>query len=157
MRMREVEIQCFKHCLWRSSRIHRTVVTFVTIGLLKRLSSKQFVLDLALMYDALHELALLSESLQKGTTSLTYADRLINRSIRVIDGIGEHSGTKVLAALTALSEGRLSTVLLGDNPKTVSIDRQQFLRSLSNNLRHRCLPLHLDQLLAPRLRRTMPA
>ncbi|KAK0147671.1 E3 SUMO-protein ligase KIAA1586 [Merluccius polli] len=106
-------------------------------GLLKRLSSKQFVLDLALMYDALHELALLSESLQKRTTSVTYADRLINRSIRVIDGMGEHPRTKVLAALTAVSEGRLSTVLLGDNPKTVSIDRQQFLRSLSNNLRHR--------------------
>ena len=36
MRMREVEIQCFKHRLWRSSRIHRTVVTFVTFDLDER-------------------------------------------------------------------------------------------------------------------------
>ena len=34
MHMRDVEIQCFKHRLWRSSRIHRTVVTFVTIVIL---------------------------------------------------------------------------------------------------------------------------
>lgn len=106
-------------------------------GLLKRLTSKQFVLDLALMYDTLNELALLSECLQKRTTSVTYADKLINRSIRFIDGLGERPGTKVLAAEIAISEGRFGTVVLTDNSKIVSINRQQFLRSLSNNLSHR--------------------
>ncbi len=88
-------------------------------GLLKRLTSKQFVLDLALMYDALHELALLSECLQNRTTSVAYADKLINCSIWIIDGMGERPGTKVFAALTAVSGGRFETVALNDNAKIV--------------------------------------
>lgn len=67
-------------------------------GLLKRLTSKQFLLDLALMNDTLHELALLSECLQKRNASVSYADKLIKRSIRFIDAMGERPGTKVLAA-----------------------------------------------------------
>ncbi|KAI9538428.1 hypothetical protein NQZ68_014172 [Dissostichus eleginoides] len=79
----------------------------------------------------------LSECLQKRTTSVAYADKLIHRSIRFINGLGERPGTKVLAAENAISEGRLGTVVLTDNSKIVNINRQQFLRSLSNNLSHR--------------------
>ncbi|KAL3056623.1 hypothetical protein OYC64_019161 [Pagothenia borchgrevinki] len=89
------------------------------------------------MCDTLNELALLSECLQKRTTSVAYADKLIHRSIRFINGLGERPGTKVLAAENAISEGRLGTVVLTDNSKIVTINRQQFLRSLSNNLSHR--------------------
>ncbi|KAI4795670.1 hypothetical protein KUCAC02_029733 [Chaenocephalus aceratus] len=89
------------------------------------------------MCDTLNELALLSECLQKRTTSVAYADKLIHRSIRFINGLGERPGTKDLAAENAISEGRLGTVVLTDNSKIVTINRQQFLRSLSNNLSHR--------------------
>ena len=106
-------------------------------GLLKRLTSKQFLLVLALMCDTLNELALLSECLQKRTTSVAYVDKLIHRSIRFINGLGERPGTKVLGAENAISEGRLGTVVLTDNSKIVTINRQLFLRSLSNNLSHR--------------------
>ncbi|KAI4810801.1 hypothetical protein KUCAC02_013731 [Chaenocephalus aceratus] len=71
------------------------------------------------------------------TTSVAYADKLIHRSIRFINGLGERPGTKVLAAENAISEGRLGTVVLTDNSKIVTINRQQFIRSLSNNLSHR--------------------
>lgn len=87
------------------------------------------------MYDVLHELALLSESLQKPSTSVVYADKLINRSIRFIDAMGERPGTKVLTALLAMAEGRFGAVSLTENAKIVCINRQQFI-SLTNNLKH---------------------
>lgn len=43
-------------------------------GLLKRLCSPEFLIDLGVMYDALYELSLLSEILQKRTSTLVYAD-----------------------------------------------------------------------------------
>lgn len=106
-------------------------------GLLKRQTLKQFLLDLALMYDAMSELALLSECLQKRATAVTYADKLILHSIRFIIGHGERPGTKVLAPEEAISQGKLGTVVLTDNSNIVTINRQQFLQSLSNNLSNR--------------------
>uniref|UniRef100_A0A3Q2XWZ4 DUF4371 domain-containing protein n=1 Tax=Hippocampus comes TaxID=109280 RepID=A0A3Q2XWZ4_HIPCM len=106
-------------------------------GLLKRLTSKQFLLDSALMHDTLNELSLLSECLQRRTASVPYADKLMKRSIRFIEAMGERPGPKVLAAKIVVSTGRFGSVELTDNAKILSINRQQFLRSLSNNISHR--------------------
>ncbi|XP_064421760.1 E3 SUMO-protein ligase KIAA1586-like [Latimeria chalumnae] len=106
-------------------------------GLLKRISSKQFLLDLALMYDTLHELGLLSECLQKCTTTIVYADKLILRSIRFLRGLKERPGTKTLEAKVAVAQGKFRTVSLGSNSKIISINYQQFLTSLINNLENR--------------------
>lgn len=69
------------------------------------------------MYEALHELALLSQCLPNRTTSVAYTDKLINHSFWFIDGMGERPRTKVLEAL-------LGTVPLKDNAKIVCINRQ---------------------------------
>ncbi|KAJ8879986.1 hypothetical protein PR048_020607 [Dryococelus australis] len=51
-------------------------------GLLKGFSSKQFLLDLPIMYDILAELAILSENLQKRNASIVYASASLNLSKR---------------------------------------------------------------------------
>ena len=106
-------------------------------GLLKKLSSEQFLLDLALMYDTLFELGLLSECLQKRTTSIVYADKLIRRSIRSLQGLKEKPGTKTLEAQNAIKKGKFGGVTITSNKKIVSINYQQFLTSVVNNMQHR--------------------
>ena len=105
-------------------------------GLLKKLTSEQFLLDLALMYDTLHELGLLSECLQKRTTSLVYADKLIQRSIRSLHGLKEKPGTRTLEAQEAIKKGKFGGITITSNNKIVSINYQQFITSLVNNLQH---------------------
>uniref|UniRef100_A0A6P7GS56 E3 SUMO-protein ligase KIAA1586-like n=1 Tax=Diabrotica virgifera virgifera TaxID=50390 RepID=A0A6P7GS56_DIAVI len=50
-------------------------------GLSRQLSSLQFLLNLAIMYDILAELSMLSEALQNRETTVVYANKLIKRSI----------------------------------------------------------------------------
>ncbi|XP_062926722.1 E3 SUMO-protein ligase KIAA1586-like [Mobula hypostoma] len=107
-------------------------------GLLKRLSSEQFLLDFALMYDTLHELGLLSECLQKRTTTIVYADKLIQWSIRSLHGLKEQPGTKTPEAQEAVEKGKFGEITLTSNNKIVSINYLQFPTNLINNLQH-CL------------------
>lgn len=53
-------------------------------GLSKKLSSTEFILNLAIMYDILAELLMLSESLKNQETNVYYADKLIRRSMRFL-------------------------------------------------------------------------
>ena len=102
-------------------------------GLLKKLSSEQFLLDSALMYDTLFELGLLSECLQKRATLIVYADKLIQRSIRSLQGLKEKPGTKTLEAQKAIKKGKFGGITITGNKKNVSINCQQFLTSVVNN------------------------
>jgi len=52
-------------------------------GMANKLSSTAFLLNLALMFDALEELSELSESLQADSITLPKATRLISRQIEV--------------------------------------------------------------------------
>ena len=95
------------------------------------------MLDLALLYDSLSELSILSDALQNRNMTLTSADKRMRRCIAYIEVMGEKPGHKVLEAQTAVKDGKYGTVHLTDRPKNVSINRQQFLRSLDNNLTNR--------------------
>ena len=106
-------------------------------GMLKKLSSKQFLQDLGVMYDVLNELALLSECLQKRATSIVYADKLIKRSISFIRALKEKPGTKTLEAEIAAREGKLGSVSLLDSRKIIGINRQKFLTSLVDSMSNR--------------------
>lgn len=64
-------------------------------GLSKLCPSLQCLLDLAIMYDTLAELLILSESLQNQETTVIYADKLI-RSIRFFEAMKAKPGTKTL-------------------------------------------------------------
>ncbi|KAJ8890421.1 hypothetical protein PR048_009929 [Dryococelus australis] len=62
---------------------------------LKCLLSRQFILVLAIMYDALAELAMLSATLQNRGTTVVYADIFIQRIIRFIESLKEKAGTRL--------------------------------------------------------------
>ncbi|KAJ8888923.1 hypothetical protein PR048_008417 [Dryococelus australis] len=96
-------------------------------NLLKRFSSKQFLLDLTIMYDILAELAILSENLQKRNASIVYADKLINESLK------EKPGTQILEAQIAIKNGQFCSIPLTDNTKMTSINQQQLLSSVAIN------------------------
>lgn len=107
------------------------------VGLLKRCSSNEFLLDLAIMYDVLAELSMLSEALQNQDTTITYAEKLIRRSIRFFEAMKEKSGTKTLEAKIAIKEGSFDSIVLTDNPKASSINHGQLITSVINNLERR--------------------
>lgn len=114
-------------------------------GLLKRLTSHNFLLNLAFMFDVLAELALLSESLENRSTSVVFADKLIHRSVRYLESLKEKPGTRVLEAQVAMKEGSFASVKLNDNPKIVSFNGQQLISSVINNLKHRMFATSLEK------------
>jgi hypothetical protein len=58
-------------------------------GLFQRTESIEFVKDVGLMHDVLEELTNLSVQLQKRFCTLTRADKLIKRTIRVVGTLKE--------------------------------------------------------------------
>uniref|UniRef100_A0A3B4U872 HAT C-terminal dimerisation domain-containing protein n=1 Tax=Seriola dumerili TaxID=41447 RepID=A0A3B4U872_SERDU len=103
-------------------------------GLLDRVQSPEFICDLGLMYDTLHELSLLSQELQSRSITLLRAEHLLKRSIRVIQSFKESPGEKYSEALEAKKTGEYRSTALKTNAKLKSINPGQFLQSLVNNL-----------------------
>jgi hypothetical protein len=108
----------------------------VFAGLAKKLSSPVFLLNLCLMYDALEELADLSESLQSDSITLPKAHKLIVREIDVLrarknDGV---LVTKYTEAQQAVECGEMCGVALGDSYNVPQINKQQFYQALCDSL-----------------------
>jgi len=106
-------------------------------GLARRMQSKEFLCDLGLMYDALSELANLSQQLQAHSITLLRADQLLTRTIRVLASFKDTPGEKSEEALTAQGLGHFGSVPLESNAKLTSINAKQFLQSLINNMEKR--------------------
>ncbi|XP_039618182.1 E3 SUMO-protein ligase KIAA1586-like [Polypterus senegalus] len=106
-------------------------------GLLDRVQSPEFLCDLGLMYDTLHELSLLSQELQARSVTLLRADHLLKCTLRVIHSFKESPGQKYSEALEAEARGRYRSVALKQNAKLTSIHPRQFLQSIVNNLEQR--------------------
>ncbi|KAG8180348.1 hypothetical protein JTE90_016379 [Oedothorax gibbosus] len=73
-------------------------------GLKKRLESPEFLLDLAIMYGTLEELAMMSKKLQSRTITLPWAEHQVKRTIRIVESFKECPGQKTQMALTAQEE-----------------------------------------------------
>ena len=99
-------------------------------GLLKRLTSFEFISDLAIMYDALLELSILSQELQKRSMTLMQANYLINRTIRVIQSLKDTPGEKCTEYSKACEKGKFHNVTLLSNKKLQKINKDQFIQSL---------------------------
>ncbi len=106
-------------------------------GLARRMQSKEFLCDLGLMYDALSELANLSQQLQAHSITLLRADQLLKRTIRVLASFKDTPGEKSEEALTAHALGHFGSVPLESNSKLTPINGKQFLQSLINNMEKR--------------------
>lgn len=112
-------------------------------GLCDRLKSPEFLCDLGLMYDTLHELFIVSAELQAQTMTLLRADLLVNRAIRVLASFKTQPGEKLSAALEAKDHGIFKDVHLKSNPKIKFINTEEFLQSLIDSLQKR-LPFEED-------------
>lgn len=108
-------------------------------GLKSKISSKEFLLDLGLMHDSLQELSELSLDLQKQDMTIPQAEKLLKRSIRVLESFKEEPGDKLAEAVNSVAVGCHNNILLIDNQKSKEINRQQFIQSLVDNIRSRTL------------------
>lgn len=107
-------------------------------GLYLRMESVEFLQDLALMYDVLEELSSLSLQLQERNVTVTQADKLIKRTVRIIETYKEKPGLKEREVNQAVVKMTYDGLPLTHNKRIVSIDRLQFITSVVNNLRARC-------------------
>ncbi|XP_041845659.1 E3 SUMO-protein ligase KIAA1586-like [Melanotaenia boesemani] len=128
-------VQHFKNAC--SDEIRSTKERQMYRGLLNRVQSPEFICDLGLMYDTLHELSVLSQELQSRSITLLRAEHLLKRSIRVIQSFKESPGEKYSEALEAKQTGEYRSITLKTNAKLKSINPGQFLQSLVNNLEQR--------------------
>jgi hypothetical protein len=103
-------------------------------GMLTRLESPDFLLDLGLMYDVLFELSSLSLSLQDRDCTLLKAERCISFKLYVIDEFKTKPGSKLLQARIAKREGKFKSIELRTNSRHIAIEPASFLSSLRNNL-----------------------
>lgn len=106
-------------------------------GLASRLASPQFVGDLGVMYDVLQELSFLSLELQKTTMTLSHADHLVKRTIRVLESFKESPGQHMEEAMSAQTALAFMDVQLQDRAKMIAINSNQLIQSVANNLRRR--------------------
>jgi len=94
-----------------------------------------------LLYDVLQELSSLSLELQKQAMTLDKADRLVKRTIRIMESFIENPSEHLTESDVAAQCMEFKTVKLLDITKRKAINRQQFIRSVVNNLRARlCEP-----------------
>jgi hypothetical protein len=108
-------------------------------GLCNTLSSTTFVHNLALMYDALEELADLSLQLQKSSLNLIQAHSDVTLLIKVFENRVENMGRRSVEAKIAIDDLMFQDVKLCVRSKIPSIPEKQFYRSLANNLTSRLL------------------
>jgi len=112
-------------------------------GLAKKLASVQFLLNLALMLDALEELKDLSEALQADDITVYRAVRMIGRQIEVFEYRKSQGGTAYSAAENAIAESSFHGVGLVHTSRgggTVAINRAQFYQALADSMQSRLLP-----------------
>lgn len=79
--------------------------------------SPEFLFDIGLMYDTLHELSIVSEELIAQNMILLRADLLVNRAIWVLTSFKTQPGAKLSDALEAKDRGTFKDVHLKSNPK----------------------------------------
>jgi hypothetical protein len=106
-------------------------------GLLNTLSSEAFVHCLAVLYDALSEISILSQHLQANDTDLMKAYSKVKESIRALKNQKSGSAGGAYEELVS-GDGTFRGVELVHTVKAVSpIDRKQFLQALIDNLTSR--------------------
>lgn len=92
------------------------------LGLLKKLSSPEFVNDLAIMCDVLQELSNFSIELQSHAITLIQAEQSIKRCIRVITSFKTDNGDYICTnyqAVVAIKDMKFKNIDLTSNKKMI--------------------------------------
>lgn len=101
------------------------------------LTSKDFVFNLGILYDALNELSDLSLQLQKRNLCLAKAYIMIDQTVRILDSMIEIHGPTFTEMNLAYEEMVLKGIQLHIHKSMQKINSRQFFRSLSNSLKKR--------------------
>jgi hypothetical protein len=111
-------------------------------GMADKLESAVFLKNVAVMLDALEELADLSESLQGDAMSMPKAHKLILRQVNVFQARKMNDGDKLSIASKAISEGNFNGVILsaGSQRRDQPINKNQFYQALIDSLEARLIP-----------------
>jgi hypothetical protein len=134
----------YKHFRTASSDVERDArERSMYSGLADRMSTTEFVQNLALMFDALVELSELSLDLQRRSITVVVAHRSIVRQLTVFEAMcsksGKHLAEVEEASLVNNPTAFEGVILQSGRKCDVLIRREQFFRSLANNLRNRLL------------------
>lgn len=106
-------------------------------GLATTLSSKHFVIGLAILTDALEEVSHLSVALQKESVQIDRAYTLLERTIRALEQQKDGEGGDCYQELEKGDMEVLKGVPLHDGTRTPVINKNQFLQALIDNLSSR--------------------
>ena len=109
-------------------------------GLAKQLGSNVFLQNLALMRDALEELAHLSEALQSSNTTLQRAHKHIIRQIEVFKNRKENGGEMIAIVFECMQTNEYQAIKLTPGKQTELIKHKQFYQSLIDSMEARLLP-----------------
>ncbi|XP_068115059.1 E3 SUMO-protein ligase KIAA1586 homolog [Hyperolius riggenbachi] len=122
-----------------SSSAHNSKQKCVFSGLNKVLTSAEYLVNLAGVADAVYEMGILSEALQRDDITLPRAYQLINRSVRAIEKLKEKPGKHLKEALESVEKGNFKGVIINTESTKgqVKINLPQFYQSLVDNLRSR--------------------
>lgn len=128
-------------------------------GLAQRLSCRNFISNLAVMFDALQELAELSLELQKRDVTLPAAHRAVSRQMLVFEAMCNEPGPhlKLVNASIVQNNNFAGVELHAGQKSDVPIRPAQFFRSLVNSLKNRMLTVQSSHVSTVGKTNTSPA
>ncbi len=118
----------------------------VSLGLKKKLESAEFLQDLALFYDVLSELSMLSRMLQSRDMNVSKANHEISRTIRILESMKENPGEKTLE-INEVVEDPEENVFCGVGLTITGkgkVNKNQFLQALVDRMKMRLVLLPND-------------
>ena len=109
-------------------------------GLMTKLRTNEFVLNLGIMRDALEELADVSWQLQKAGMTIARAHTLVNRQVRVFRSMVDKPGKYATETQAAVENKSFQNISLKPGSKAdVLINHKQFCATLATNFETRML------------------
>ena len=106
-------------------------------GIAARLCNKNFLRDLALMIDILHEISLLSNALQARGTGLFRAENLIKRSIKAFELLKDNMGRYEKEIDKRVAFDAFKEIKFIENHRFASLPRQMLLDAIIKNMKKR--------------------
>ena len=108
-------------------------------GMAARLCNKYFLYDLALMIDILQEISSLADALQARCLTLSRAEKLIKRSIKVFEMLKESKGTFEKEIDERVASDAFKDIQLIEDHRFVSLPREKLLEVLIENMEKRLM------------------
>ena len=96
-------------------------------GMAARLCNKNFLYDLALMIDILQEISLLADALQARCITLSRAEKIIKRSIKVFEMLKERKGTFEKETDDRVASDAFKDIHFTENQRFVCLPREKLL------------------------------